>query len=161
MNVNRTTALLTGQLCYTVYVFKVNYILVVDGLTLSKIGVRKQISLYDTILKWTTNVAVALCVTILTPTPADTKPTAHLSSGSNANTCSGGTRFESRFRFLLSWPKSVMALPSASASVTTPGRQLVHQDRPFPGLLPCRPRLISRLTQTAPFCKTINKSKTI
>jgi len=94
------------------------------------------------------------------PTAADTKRTAHLSSGRNANTCSGGTRFESRFRFVLAWPKSAMALLSASASVTTPGWQLVHQDRPLPGLLPCRLRLISRLTQTAPFHNAINKSKT-
>ena len=51
MNVNGTTALLTGQLCDIVYVFKINYILVIDGLTVSKEGVRKQISLYDTFLK--------------------------------------------------------------------------------------------------------------
>ena len=94
------------------------------------------------------------------PTAADTKRTTHLSSGSNANTCSGGTRFESRLTFVLSWPKSVMALLSASASVTTPGCQLVHQDRPLLGLLPCRLRPTSRLTQTAPFHKATNKSKT-
>ena len=66
MNANRTTTVLTGQLCDTVYAFKINYILVIDRLTLSKKGARKQISLYDTILKRTTKVAVALCVTILT-----------------------------------------------------------------------------------------------
>ena len=57
------------------------------------------------------------------PTAADTSRTAHLSSGSNANACSGGTWFESRLKFVLSWPKYVMALLSASASVTTPGCQ--------------------------------------
>jgi hypothetical protein len=51
MNVNGTTTLLNGQPYDTVYAFKINYILVIDRLTLSKKGARKQISLYDTILK--------------------------------------------------------------------------------------------------------------
>jgi len=51
MNVNRTTILLTGQLCDKVYAFEINYILVIDRLKLSTKVARKQISLYDTILK--------------------------------------------------------------------------------------------------------------